>query len=96
MLSQAESSSRESSDGRRQRTEATRRNILTAARALILEGDFDPTAEAIAARAGTTRRTLFRHFPDMRTLHREIIRDAQDYAQAVMDEPFPRRGDAMG
>ena len=76
-------------DGRRERTTATRRNILSAARELILQGNFDPTAQAIAAHTKITRRTLFRHFPDMGTLHGEIILDAQDYAHAVMDEPFP-------
>ena len=77
-------------DGRRERADATRRNILNAARALILQGDFDPTAQAIAKHSGITRRTLFRHFPDMETLHHEIIIDAQRYAQTVMDEPFPQ------
>lgn len=76
-------------DGRRERTDLTRRNLLSAARELILEGNYDPTAQAIAAHTGITRRTLFRHFPDMETLHSEIILDAQDYAQSVMDEPFP-------
>jgi len=75
--------------GRRERTAATRRNILSAARELILQGNFDPTAQAIAAHTKITRRTLFRHFPDIETLHGEIILDAQDYAHAVMDEPFP-------
>ncbi|MCZ6680043.1 MAG: TetR/AcrR family transcriptional regulator [Candidatus Poribacteria bacterium] len=76
-------------DGRRERTVSTRRSILDSTRGLILSGNFDPTAGAIADHAGITRRTLFRHFPDMETLHREIILDAQSYAQTVMDEPFP-------
>ncbi len=76
-------------DGRRERTVSTRRSILDATRGLILSGNLDPTASAIADHAGITRRTLFRHFSDMETLHREIILDAQRYAQTVMDEPFP-------
>jgi len=85
----AESASKSTADGRRERTEATRRRILHSARELILTGNFDPTAEAIAKHANITRRTLFRHFPDMETLHGAIILDAQAYARAVMDEPFP-------
>ena len=77
-------------DGRRERSAATRRSILDSTRGLILSGNFEPTARAIADHAGITRRTLFRHFADMETLHREIILDAQRYAQTVMDEPFPR------
>lgn len=79
------------SDGRRARTELTRRRILESARELILSGRFDPTAEAIATRANITRRTLFRHFADMESLHREIIVDAQEYTRTVMEEPFPER-----
>ena len=78
-----------SPDGRRERSVSTRRRILDAARGLTLSGHFDPTAKAIADQAGITTRTLFRHFPDMETLHREIVLDAQSYAQTVMDEPFP-------
>lgn len=78
-----------STDGRRERSVSTRRRILEATRGLTLSGHFDPTAKAIAAQAGITTRTLFRHFPDMETLHREIVLDAQSYAQSVMDEPFP-------
>ncbi|MEE2783131.1 MAG: TetR/AcrR family transcriptional regulator [Pseudomonadota bacterium] len=77
-----------STDGRRERTEITRQRILESARELILAGKSDPTAEAIARRSGITRRTLFRHFKDMQALHREIILDAQAYAQSVMNEPF--------
>jgi len=80
-------------DGRRERTGVTRQRILDATRDLILEGDAEPTAKAIASRVGMTTRTLFRHFPDMESLHREIIRAAQADVQAVLDEPFPSDAD---
>lgn len=86
----AEPIARPTTDGRRERTEITRRSILESARELILSGKFDPTAAAIANHTGITRRTLFRHFSDMESLHREIILDAQSYARSVMDEPFPQ------
>lgn len=85
----AEPARKNNSDGRRERSGATRRRILHAARELILAGNFDPTAAAIANHANITRRTLFRHFPDMETLHGAIILDAQAYARSVMEEPFP-------
>ena len=76
-------------DGRVERTAATRRNILTVTRELILEGVLAPTAREIADKAGITTRTLFRHFPDMASLHRDFIEEANAGAASVMDEPFP-------
>ena len=76
-------------DGRRNRTQATRHQILTTARSLIIAGQGEPTAKDIAEQVGITTRTLFRHFPDMGTLLRTVMIDAQTQAQAVMDEPFP-------
>ena len=76
-------------DGRIERTAATRRNILAVTRELILGGTIDPTAREIADQAGITTRTLFRHFPDMESLHRSFIEEADASASLVMDEPFP-------
>ena len=76
-------------DGRNERTVRTRQNILSATRELILEDVLDPTAREVADVAGITTRTLFRHFPDMESLHRSLIDDAEASAARVMDEPFP-------
>ena len=76
-------------DGRVERTAATRRNILSVTRELILEGSIDPTAGQIAEKAGITTRTLFRHFPNMEALHRSFIEETDASASLVMDEPFP-------
>ena len=93
-MSQAEAASAaEKVDGRVERTAATRREILNATRGLILGGTHDPTAREIADSAGITPRTLFRHFPDMESLHRSLIADAEGKAAAVMDEPFSVQAD---
>ncbi len=76
-------------DGRVERTVATRRRILSVTRELILGGTIDPTAVEIAETAGITTRTLFRHFPDMQTLHSSFIEAVEASASSVMDEPFP-------
>ena len=76
-------------DGRRERTERTRQRILDATRDLILNGSLRPTTTEIAQNAGVTTRTLFRHFSDAETLHREMITAAEANAEAVIDEPFP-------
>lgn len=75
-------------DGRVERSVATRRRILDATRALLISGITEPTASRIADRAGITTRTLFRHFEDMASLSATLVREAQAGAQAVMDEPF--------
>ena len=76
-------------DGRRERTGATRNLILATGRRLIIEGNGEPTAKEIAEAVGITTRTLFRHFPDMGTLLITIMEQAQEQARGVMDEPFP-------
>ena len=75
-------------DGRAARKAATNERILLATRQLIIDGVLEPTAREIAAEAGTTTRTLFRHFADMDALYVTLIEDARTKAAAVMDEPF--------
>lgn len=60
-------------DGRRQRSAQSRRRILDAMLALILEGNPEPGAEAIAARAGVGLRTVFRLFSDMESICAEML-----------------------
>lgn len=59
-------------DGRLRRSVVTRERIINAAFDLILEGCVAPTGKQLAARAGTTLRTLFRQFNDMDSLYSEM------------------------
>ncbi len=79
-------------DGRTAKKAATHERILLVTRALIIDGILEPTAREIAAQAGITTRTLFRHFTDMDALYRSLIEDARTKATAVMDEPFDVAG----
>ena len=81
-------------DGRVARTHATRRAILTAARELILSGEDEPRANQIASAAKVTPRTLFRHFPDMGSVYRCLVEEAESGASKVMDEPFPESSES--
>jgi TetR/AcrR family transcriptional regulator, regulator of autoinduction and epiphytic fitness len=61
-----------SKDGRVARGQRTRRKVAEALIALLSEGDPDPTAKAIAHRAGVSLRLVFHHFADMDDLYRAV------------------------
>jgi AcrR family transcriptional regulator len=65
-------------DGRRLRSERTRRYIIEAYLAVLRESTVVPTASQIAERAGYSVRSLFERFPDLLTLSLA----AADYAFA--------------
>lgn len=77
-------------DGRLERTTATRRRILDAARDLLIKGVAQPTAKEIADAASITTRTLFRHFNDMESLFQTLVEDAEREVMAVRDEAFAK------
>tara|TARA_B110000438_G_scaffold238752_1_gene236696 strand:+ start:311 stop:862 length:552 start_codon:yes stop_codon:yes gene_type:complete len=72
-----------------ERRRASRRKIIDCTRELIIEGYAEPTAEQVSHRTSLTTRTLFRHFPDMKSLYLEVLSEGRELALAVMDEPLP-------
>ena len=60
-------------DGRRLRREQNRDAVLDALVRLFEEGDYQPTADEIAERAGISPRSLFRYFDDVDDLARAAI-----------------------
>lgn len=60
-------------DGRRQRTQVTRKNIVMAAIALQTEGNMRPSMQQISERAGVSLRTAFQHFPEKHQLTRAVL-----------------------
>jgi AcrR family transcriptional regulator len=60
-------------DGRRQRTQVTRKNIVTAAIALQTEGNMRPSMQQISERAGVSLRTAFQHCPEKHQLTRAVM-----------------------
>jgi AcrR family transcriptional regulator len=75
-------------DGRRQRSETSRKRIVAAMLELIGAGDVSPSAETVAARAGLGLRTVFRHFENMETLYQEINAAMTAQILPVMEQPF--------
>jgi AcrR family transcriptional regulator len=73
-----------------------RRRLLESARDALIEHGPSASLEEIARRAGTGIATLYRRFPDRRTLIREVILDAlqrtiEEARQAAEEEPDPFR-----
>ena len=79
-------------DGRRKRTERSRKAMIDAALALIQEGHFVPTAREVAERAGVGIRSFFRQFEDMDSLFLAV--DAE-ISESVVDS-FLNRGEREG
>jgi AcrR family transcriptional regulator len=75
-------------DGRRQRSRRSRENIIKAMWELMLDGDMDPSAAAIAERADVGLRSVFRHFEDLDTLHREIVLMAEAEIMPQVMQPL--------
>lgn len=68
-----ENASTERVDGRRQRTQVTRANIVNAAISLQNEGHVRPSMQQIAQRAGVSLRTAFQHFPEKHQLTHAVL-----------------------
>lgn len=73
----------DASDGRRQRSERSRAQIIEAMFALIREGEMSPSAARVAERAEVGLRTVFRHFEDMDSLYVEM-------AERINGEVMPK------
>lgn len=85
---QTDPASREHSDGRRRRSEASRERIVAAMLELISAGDVTPSADAVAARAGVGLRTVFRHFDNMESLYRQINAVMSAEIRPIADRPL--------
>ncbi len=59
-------------DGRVLRGQRTRRNVADALISLLQEGDAEPTARAVAERAGVSLRLVFHHFAEMDDLYHYV------------------------
>jgi TetR/AcrR family transcriptional regulator, regulator of autoinduction and epiphytic fitness len=87
-------------DGRTIRAERTRQALVDALLALLYEGQVQPTAERIAARAGVSERSLFQHFADREALYQAVA--VQQYERIVptlepidVSLPLPERIEAF-
>jgi AcrR family transcriptional regulator len=70
-------------DGRRLRSERSKRAIIDAAVTLMDEGTMVPTAQQIAEKAGVGIRSFFRHFEDMESLFIAVDEQLRDSYESL-------------
>jgi len=75
-------------DGRKARSEASRRAIVAAMLALVRDGNVAPSAEDVAARGKVGLRTVFRHFENMDSLYREMSALMRAEIVPLAEKPF--------
>lgn len=79
----SQDSAETTADGRRLRSERSRKAIIDAGLALVEEGHLVPTAQLIAARAEVGIRTFFRHFPDMESFFAAMDAEIGESVEAL-------------
>jgi TetR/AcrR family transcriptional regulator of autoinduction and epiphytic fitness len=100
MTAVADHPSIRASDGRTRRGERTRARIVDAVLELLDAGELRPGAEAIAARAGVSPRTVFTHFPHREALLAAVAVRQEARVRALvepirLDAPLTERLDAF-
>lgn len=75
-------------DGRRQRSDRSRRRIIEALFDLIGEGNMSPSAVSVAERASVGLRTVFRHFEDMDSIYDEMTAELTEAVMPKVKAPF--------
>jgi len=81
----------DTSDGRRQRSERSRAQIIEAMFSLIREGEMSPSAARVPERAEVGLRTVFRHFEDMASLYVEMAERISAEVMPKILAPFEAR-----
>ncbi len=74
-------------DGRKLRSEGSKRKIVSAMLELVREGRMAPTAEEVAKRAQVGLRTVFRRFKDMENLYAEMSIAINEKVESIIEEP---------
>jgi AcrR family transcriptional regulator len=77
-------------DKRRLRAEHGRERVVEALLAFFAEGETEPGAARIAARAGVSERSVFRYFDDLDALAAEAVRRQIERVRDVYAPPDPR------
>src|SRR5256885_914009 len=77
---------------RRQQADLTRRRILDTVRDLLMESRTSFSIPEIAARAGVSEPTIYRHFPNRDALLEALAAGKRQKKPRLVDEEAPERG----
>jgi len=77
-----------SPDGRRLRSERSRKCIVDALISLIRNREIMPSAERVSEEANVGLRTVFRHFEDMDSLYQEVGEQIEAEIMPLIQKPF--------
>lgn len=75
-------------DGRHLRASRTKKKISEALQTLLRTGNLSPTAEELAAAAGASLRTIYRHYEDIEALYRELAAQIDADILPVLMKPY--------
>lgn len=75
-------------DGRKERSNTSRKKVVDAFMALIQAGNVAPSAEEVAKKAQVGLRTVFRRFSEMELLYQELIEEFDKLIQPIVSKPF--------
>ena len=78
----------ETGDGRRQRSDRSRRRIIEAMFDLLRAGNMSPSAVEVAEHADVGLRTVFRHFEDMDGIYNEMTEALMASIRPKLTAPF--------
>ena len=76
-------------DGRKARGQRTRDAIVTAMLDLVVDGEFTPSAQQIAARAGVSVRSVYQHLVDLESLYDEASTRGAEMIRSMATDVDP-------
>ena len=76
-------------DGRKARGQRTRDAIVTAMLELVNEGEYTPSAQQIAVKAGVSVRSVYQHLADLESLYNDASTRGTEMVRAMAKEVDP-------
>ncbi len=75
-------------DGRRRRSDRTKKKISDGLERLLRGGNLSPTADELARASGISLRTIYRHYEDIESLYRELAAQIDATVMPMLMRPY--------